>query len=58
MVPDNRTRKSAELSELAALATKLRTAIQYSIAQSLATYFPPEEPPPELRALLKRLDKM
>jgi hypothetical protein len=52
---DNR---SVELYELAALTVKLRTAIRYSLAQSLAAYFPPsEEPPPELRALLDRLDE-
>jgi hypothetical protein len=57
-VADNRTTKSAELYELAALATKLRTAIQYSIAQSLAAQFQlSEEPPPELRALLRRLSR-
>jgi hypothetical protein len=58
MMLDNRAREVAELNELAALSARLRTAIQYSLAQSLAGYFPPpEEPPPELRALLERLDK-
>jgi len=43
----------------AALAAKLRAAIRYSLAQSLASYFvPPEESPPELRALLQRLDEL
>ena len=44
--------------ELEALA-RLKGAIRYSIAQSLVEYFPPsEEPPPELRALMGRLDEM
>jgi hypothetical protein len=41
------------------LAIKLRTAILYSIAQSLAAQFPaPAEPPPQLRAILERLDQL
>jgi hypothetical protein len=45
--------------ELEALAARLKSAIRYSIAQSLVEYFPPsEEPPPELRALMGRLDEM
>ena len=57
MMPDaNRVEEAVELHDL---AIKLRTAILYSIAQSLAAQFPPSaEPPPELRTILERLDKL
>jgi hypothetical protein len=60
MTPNgNAAADTAEYYESAALPTKLRSAIQNSLAQSLAAYFPPpEEPPPELRVLLNRLDEM
>jgi hypothetical protein len=49
----------AELRDAAAFAAKLRMAIRYSLAQSLVEYFPPpEEPPPQLKALLDRLDEI
>ena len=55
MMPD--TNRVEEPIEMYDLAVKLRTAILYSIAQSLAAQFPPpEEPPPELQAILERLD--
>jgi hypothetical protein len=45
--------------EMYRLAVKLRTAILYSIAQSLAAHFPSsEESPPELQAILERLDEL
>ena len=51
----DKTEGCAELHDL--VTAKLRAAIRYSLAQSLAAYFPPpEDPPPELRALLKRCD--
>ena len=44
----------AELHDV--VAAKLRAAIRFSIAHSLAVYFPrPEHPPPELHALLKHM---
>jgi hypothetical protein len=58
MMPIRKFEDSAEFYE-AAISAKLRAAIRYSLAQSLAAYFPPsEEPSPELRALLERLDEM
>jgi hypothetical protein len=46
-----------ESVDLYDLAVGLRAAVLYSLGQSLAAYFPPsEEPPPELRALLDRVD--
>jgi hypothetical protein len=58
MMPIRKFEDSAEYYE-AAIGAKLRAAIRYSLAQSLAAYFPPpEEPPPELRELLERLDEM
>jgi hypothetical protein len=58
MMPTGKFEDTAEYCE-AAISARLRAAIRYSLAQSLASYFPPpEEPPPELRALLKRLDEM
>jgi hypothetical protein len=57
MMPD--TNRVEEAVELRDLAVKLRTAILYSIAQSLAAQFPPsDEPPPELNAILERLDEL
>ena len=54
-MPD--TNRVEEPIEMYDLAVKLRTAMLYSIAQSLAAQFPPpEEPPPELQAILERLD--
>lgn len=57
MMPDtNRVEEAVELHDL---AVKLRTAILYSIAQSLAAQFlPSDEPPPELNAILERLDRL
>ena len=56
-MPLRKLEDSAEFYE-AAIGAKLRAAIRYSLAQSLAAYFPPpEEPPPEWRALLERLDE-
>ena len=57
MMPD--TNRAREAIELHGLAVKLRTAILYSIAQSLAAQFPPSaEPPPQLRTILERLDEL
>jgi len=57
MSPDDRD--YIGYADLAALTSKLRAAIRYSLAQSLESYFlPPEEPPPKLRALLRRLEEM
>jgi hypothetical protein len=57
-MPIRKFEDTAEYYE-AAIGAKLRAAIRYSLAQSLVAYFPPpEEPPPELRALLERLDEM
>ena len=57
MMPD--TNRAEEAIELHDLAVKLRAAILYSIAQSLAAQFPAsEEPPPELQAILERLDEL
>jgi hypothetical protein len=54
---DDETKDRAEQRELEALTAKLRIAIRCSLAQSLVGYFPPPvEQPPELRALLERLD--
>ena len=45
--------------DMAALTAKLRMAIRYSLAQSLVEYFlSPEKPPPELQALLDRLNEI
>jgi hypothetical protein len=57
MMPnDNRAKESAEMFDL---AVKLRTAILYSIAQSLAAQFPPpEDPPAELREMLERIEEI
>ena len=53
---DNGMRQPIELYEL---AVKLRAAVLYSIAQSLTAQFPaPDEAPPELRAILERLDEL
>ena len=53
----DKTEDYAELHDLTVLGAKLRVAIRYSLAQSLVAYFPPpEEPPPELRVLLERID--
>jgi hypothetical protein len=58
MMPIRKFEDSVEFYE-AAIGAKLKAAIRYSLAQSLAAYFPPpEEPPPELRELLKRLGEM
>ena len=40
------TNRAEETVELHDLAVKLRTAILYSIAQSLAAQFPPSDEPP------------
>jgi hypothetical protein len=45
MPNDHTAKKSIEMYEL---AVKLRTAILYSIAQSLAAQFPPSEEPPRV----------
>jgi hypothetical protein len=53
---DDGTRSNAELHDLADRA-KLEQIVRRSIAQSLPAHFPPlEELPPQLRALLERLD--
>jgi hypothetical protein len=55
MMPD--TNRADESIEMYDLAVKLRTAILYSIAQSLAAQFPAsKELPPELQEILKRID--
>jgi hypothetical protein len=57
MMPnDYRAKESAKMFDL---AVKLRTAILYSIAQSLAAQFPPpEDPPAELRKILERIEEI
>jgi hypothetical protein len=49
--------RAEEAKDLYDLALKLRVAVLYSVAESLATHFPPpQEPSPELRAILKRIE--
>jgi hypothetical protein len=55
---DDRMGGKAELHDLANRA-KLEQIVRRSIAQSLPAHFAPlEELPPQLRALLERLDKI
>lgn len=59
MTQDNsRTGGPGGLYDLADNA-KVKAIVRRSIAQTLATHFPPaEDVPPELRELLERLDKI